>query len=112
MVKILRSLRVLRQQDENSFDADTTIETIPSQIQTINDIEEHEFNEGDHNIAFVGYCQRLSCFSHTLQLVMIEFDNNERLQSLKKVIKKAQALVSKCNKSVNVTEKLIGQVKN
>ena len=93
--------------DENSFDADTTIETIPSQIQSINDIEEYEFNEGDHNIAFVGYCQRLSCFSHTLQLVMAEFDNNERLQSLKKVIKKAQALVSKCNKSVKVTEKLI-----
>ena len=38
---------------------------------------------------------------------MAEFDNNERLQSLKKVIKKAQALVSKCNKSVKVTEKLI-----
>ena len=78
-----------------------------SQIQSINDIEEYEFNEGDHNIAFVGHCQRLSCFSHTLQLVMAEFDNNERLQSLKKVIKKAQALVSKCNKSVKVTEKLI-----
>ena len=30
--------------DENSFDADTTIETIPSQIQSINDIEEYEFN--------------------------------------------------------------------
>ena len=38
---------------------------------------------------------------------MAEFDNNERLQSLKKVIKKAQALVSKCNKTVKVTEKLI-----
>ena len=93
--------------DEHSFDSDTNIETLPSETQSIADIEEYEFSEGDHNIAFSGYCQRLSCFSHTLQLVMAEFDNNERLNSLKKVIKKAQALVSKCNKSVKVTEKLI-----
>ena len=43
--------------DENSFDSDTTIETIRSQTQSINDIEEYEFNEGGHNMAFVGYCQ-------------------------------------------------------
>ena len=85
-----------------------TIETDEnSASQTQDNIEEFEVNERDHNIAFLGYCQRLGCFSHTLQLVMAEFDDNERLRSLKKVIKKAQALVSKCNKSVKVTEKLI-----
>ena len=43
--------------DENSFDSDTTIETIRSKTQSINDIEKYEFNEGGHNMAFVGYCQ-------------------------------------------------------
>ena len=40
-----------------------------------------------------------------MQLVMAELITMK--ESLKKVIKKAQALVSKCNKSLKVTEKLI-----
>lgn len=73
-------------------------------IQDNAEIHEYENNEEEHDLAFNGFCQRLGCFSHTLQLVMSEFDS---IRSLKKVIKKAQELVSKCNKSVKVTEKLI-----
>ena len=68
MVKILRSLRVLWQQ-MRSFDSDTNVETLPSQTQGIADIEEYEYSEGDHSMPFCGYCQRLSCFSHTCSLL-------------------------------------------
>ena len=73
-------------------------------IQDNAEVHEYENNEEEHDVAFNGFCQRLGCFSHTLQLVMSEFDS---IHSLKKVIKKGQELVSKCNKSVRVTEKLI-----
>ena len=40
----------------------------------ITEIHEYENNEEDHVLPFTGFCQRLGCFSHTLQLVMSEFD--------------------------------------
>jgi len=48
--------------------------------------------------------KRLSCFNHTLQLVVNKFDT---LSSPKQVLRSAHALVRKFNKSGKATEKLV-----
>ena len=59
--------------------------------------------EFEHEIAFVGY-RRLSCFAHSLQLVVSKFDE---CSVFRHTIKKAKNIVSKFNKSTKATEKLI-----
>ena len=61
------------------------------------DEEESDFvqTEIDHEITFKYSCKRIGCFSHTLQLVMLKF--NER--SFKPFMKKVHTLVGKVNKS-------------
>lgn len=55
--------------------------------------------------------KRLGCYSHTLQLVLCHFDKfrNEKGQPLafSKIVKKAEILVRKFNKSIMVTPLLI-----
>ena len=60
-------------------------------------------HELDHNLGFVGW-KRLSCFAHTLQLVVKEF---EVAPCFKSTLKKAQKIVKKVNKSCKATERLI-----
>ena len=67
------------------------------------EIADFEEKELDHEISFSSF-NRLSCFAHTLQLVVAAFDG---IKSLKRVIKKAHAIASKVNKSNRATEKLI-----
>ena len=57
----------------------------------------------EHEIAFSLH-KRLSCFSHTLQLVVSKFDT---LVSPKHCLQSASRLVKKFAKSVSATEKLI-----
>lgn len=44
-------------------------------IQDNVEIHEYENNEEEHDLASNRFCQRLGCFSHTLQLVMSECDS-------------------------------------
>lgn len=89
--------------EHNIHSGDLQDATLPSADELCL-VREYECNEEDHDLTFSGICHRLSCFSHSLQLVMSEY---EKMHSLKKVVKKAQGLVAKCNKSVKVTEKLL-----
>ena len=59
--------------------------------------------EMQHEIAFAGY-QHVSCFVHTLQLVVHTYDKSLHLKT---TMGKAHKLVNKINKSVKATEKLI-----
>ena len=71
-------------------------------IQVSRDIDNFERYELDHEQTFTEY-NRLSCFSHNIQLVVAKFDE---IISLKRVVKKAHKLVSKVNRSCKATEKL------
>uniref|UniRef100_A0A1X7VL94 Uncharacterized protein n=1 Tax=Amphimedon queenslandica TaxID=400682 RepID=A0A1X7VL94_AMPQE len=62
--------------------------------------------EDRHKAAFVGLRRRTSYFSHTLQLVMKEFDNQ---RSQKRVLGTVHKIVSKVNKSYKATETLISR---
>ena len=59
--------------------------------------------EDDHDRAFIGV-KRVSCFIHTLQLVVKVFDTSP---AFKPTLQKAYSIVSKVNKSYKATERLI-----
>ena len=62
-----------------------------------------KFQELEHEVSFSHY-RRLSCFAHTLQLVVAHVDESKTIHN---VIKKAKKLASKVNMSTKATEKLI-----
>ena len=62
-----------------------------------------EQTEENHNEAFMSY-KRISCFIHTLQLVVKVFEANP---SFKNSLQKAHSVVKKVNKSCKATEKVI-----
>ena len=64
--------------------------------------EEYDLKESNHEFAFQGFIKQLSCFAHTLQLVVHKF---KEVKSLKKVLTSAHALVKKVNKSSKATER-------
>ena len=68
--------------------------------------EQNDFDtqEIDHEVAFTTYIKRVSCFAHTLQLVVHKFNE---VKSLARVLRNAHALIKKFNKSSRATEKLI-----
>lgn len=67
------------------------------------DIRDFRMKESEHEQAFLGF-RRLSCFAHTLQLVVVKFDE---VTSFKQLLKKTHKLVSKVNRSCKATERLI-----
>ena len=67
------------------------------------DILDYDQKELSHEMAFSLH-KRLSCFTHTLQLVVCKFNT---LTLLKKVIQSAHRFVAKLSKSVKATEKLV-----
>ena len=67
------------------------------------EIEDYDQRELSFEMAFSLH-KRLSCFNHTLQLVVNKFDT---LSSPKQVLRSAHALVRKFNKSGKATEKLV-----
>ena len=68
---------------------------------------EEEFDQWASSIvAQFSSMTRLSCFTHTLQLVIIKFNNDE---SVKPVLKNAYALVKKVNSSTRATQLLVQQ---
>ena len=66
-------------------------------------LKEIESAENHHDSVFASL-NRLSCFSHTLQLVARQFDASA---SAKKVLSKVYCLVKRFSKSGKATEKLI-----
>ena len=69
--------------------------------------EEREFNhnEQDHNNAFeLAEFQRLSCFSHTLQLIVAKFD---AIRPCKEAVATSKKIVMRFNKSVKATGMLV-----
>lgn len=66
-------------------------------------VMDFEEKESDHEIAFSGL-NRVSCFAHTLQLVVQKFD---QLTEFRALLKRAHSLVQKFNTSAKATEKLI-----
>ena len=67
--------------------------------------DEQEFLdcEEEHYVQFISY-NRISCFSHTLQLVVNKFD---AANNFKEVIKHAHSIMRKFNSSTKATERLI-----
>lgn len=68
------------------------------------EVENFETKEIDHDITFSTFISRLSCFSHSLQLVVRRFDE---VSSSRSVLKRVHALIKRVNMSTKATEKLI-----
>lgn len=67
------------------------------------DVSDFEEQEIEHEVAFHDF-RRVSCFSHSLQLVVHHFDT---VMAFKEVLKRTHALVRKVNSSTKATEMLI-----
>ena len=86
-------------EDNSNFDA-----KFQENVLSINrDLENFDQSEIDHTTPFPSM-PRLSCFAHTLQLVVLKF-NTEK--SVHRVMQQAYKLVSKVNKSSVATQSLI-----
>ena len=70
---------------------------------TADDVEDFLDREMDHDVEFCSF-KRISCFSHTLQLVVSKYD---QLDTFEELMKRAHAIVRKVNSSTKATEKLI-----
>ena len=64
------------------------------------EVEDFEYRELEHNLAFKVYCKRLSYFTPTLQLVMTRFNKHAFQPLLRKLVKRV-------NKSSKATERLV-----
>ena len=96
-------------EEEDEFDDDDTNsddedEDEKHQSDVIAEVNECELRESECNLAFCSAdYERLSCFPHTLQLVVSKFDE---VGACKQAIKSSKKLVAKVNKSVKATEML------
>ena len=68
------------------------------------DETDFDVRERDHEITFSAF-RRVSCFAHTLQLVVLQFD---QATTFRDALRCSHRLVSKVNSSTKATEKLIG----
>ena len=68
--------------------------------------EDFETREQDHDLTFKTFGKRLSCFAHTLQLVVNKFSHDSSFAS---TMKKVNGLVKKVNKSSRATEQLLSE---
>ena len=68
------------------------------------EVEDFVTKEIDHDVTFSTFYNRLSCFSHSLQLVVRRFDE---VSSYRSVLQKVRALVRRVNMSTKATERLI-----
>ena len=95
--------------DSNSSDSEDEDEEKAVEVTTPEEpcieraLEDYDDHETQCDIAMTLY-QRVSCFTHTLQLVVHMHDASPHIKS---TISKAHKLVSKMNKSTKATEKLI-----
>ena len=87
---------------DSSDDDDSELED-ETEPDIVSDLEDFEENEIDHEVAFVAL-KRVSCFAHTLQLVVQKFDEVSTFNAL---LKRTHSIVRKFNTSTKATEKLI-----
>ena len=88
--------------DDNSMEDSTIITSLSQMNQAEEQIKECDRLERENMAAFTGW-KCISCFIHTLQLVVKSFETNPSFQSS---LQKAKRLVKAFNKSCNVTERL------
>lgn len=105
MVKAFR-MQVLSQvesDDEDGLEEDEEVdEDQPGTYEA--DLDDFVTQEIDHDVSFAMFIKRVSCMSHTLQLIVHKFSE---VKSFKRVLASAHALVKKVNKSSVATEKLL-----
>ena len=93
--------------EESNDMYDTEMETGETETRLADEvqkeIDDFDDKEIEHNVAFCQF-SRMSCFAHTLQLVIRRFDG---IRCIQHVLGKAHTLVSKVNKSTKATERLI-----
>ena len=103
---MLAALRpcVLESDDDDEEDGDDNTDwdgdAVPDVTSLVADYEERKI---DHELSFHSL-NRVSCFSHTLQLVVQSFDE---LPTFRVLLKRVHRLVSKSNMSTKATEKFI-----
>ena len=102
MIAAFRPQIVEAEGDDNTEENQDTEESGEDAEQLSREFEE---KESEHDIAFSGL-NRVSCFTHTLQLVVHKF---EELAEFKTLLKRAHSLVRKFNTSAKATEKLIAK---
>lgn len=127
MVKAFQHLAVkglgLDSDDEEEFSNENSVTTIDDEILSDDEVDEAElFSEGSDEIDIAKEVaefdgnellyndsfssqryERLACFAHTLQLVVVKFDE---IKPCKDSISTAKRIVAKVNKSVKATEML------
>ena len=99
MVKAFQRERERTDLEEESEDEEEEIEEGDESYE--DDFEDREL---DHDVMFKSFCKRLSCFAHTLQLVVNKFCDDH---SFAAILKRVRALVKKMNKSSKATEMLL-----
>ena len=68
--------------------------------------QDFDSKEVDHDISFKFFAKRISCFAHTIQLIVQKFNEDT---TFKEMLKRAYSLVKKINKSTKATEMLISR---
>ena len=92
------------EQEDDCDDSDLEDEEMSDgSAKAVDEIKNFDEHEDDHSIAFIGW-KRNSCFTHTLQLVVKEF---EKAPCFKATLAKAYKIVKKFNSSCKGTEKLV-----
>ena len=100
---MLAAFRTLLSEDDR-VDSESDVEDSDSDAAPHDvDVIDFEEQEVDHELAFQSL-KRVSCFAHTLQLVVQKFDE---VTEFKALIKRAHQVVRKVNSSTKATEKLI-----
>ena len=102
MVKAFRQEAELAEGGDSSGESDDENDA----LELGGDEEDFETRELNHELAFHSFCKRLSCFAHTLQLVVHRFMEDHALCA---IVKRVQALVKKVNKSSRATELLVAK---
>ena len=87
----------------NSSDDDDIELEDETEPDIFTDLVDFEENEIDHEVAFVAL-KRVSCFAHTLQLVVQKFD---KVSTFKALLKCTHSIFRKFNMLTKATEKLI-----
>ena len=98
-------LAAFKEKVSMEIEDDTNIDILDDMTDVALVDEEQEFLdcEDDHDLEF-GSLNRISCFSHTLQLVVSKFN---MVQKFHELMKRTHSLVRKVNSSTKATERLI-----
>ena len=75
------------EEDESDIEVDLdSMEEFDDASTTAEDVEDFESREFEHDIAFQFFGKCLSCFAHTLQLVVLKFSEDESLKRIEESI--------------------------